>query len=548
MFLPNCIFTTLILILFSILMAALNQPAVCSPSATEMVPMRDGVRLATDLYIPDGPKDAKYPVILIRSPYERVIDDGIKKLGFVLVYQGTRGRFGSEGRDIVFHDDAWGETQDGYDTVEWIAKQPWCSGKIGTFGASAPGITQYMMAGSNPPSLTCMSPIFAACSLYHYMYFMGGAFRKEMVEPWLRDNKFDEQTMEYIRAHPSYDDYWRCYDLSTRFSSINFPILHIAGWYDIFAQSNIDAFVGIQNHGGPNAKGKQKLIITPYSHAATPKVGELEFPNADKYSPIMVSLNWLRYMLQGVESDAAHLKPVTYYVMGAIGEKDAPGNEWRSADAWPIPAKTVRMYLHSNGLLTKNKPMEADASNTYTYDPANPVPTVDGQNLVEPAGPYDQRKVENRSDVLIFTTDTLEEPLEVTGRIKVKLWASSSAKDTDFTAKLTDVYPDGRSMLICDGIIRARYRKSFEKPVLMTPGTPYEFEIDLWSTSIIFNKGHRIRLAISSSNSPRFDTNPNTGGPIFGETRLQKAENTIYFDADHASALLLPIPSKSNKD
>lgn len=542
MCLPNSLLITIHFVLLILFLSINNEPAVSSPTRTEMVAMRDWVKLATDLYIPDGDKDAKYPVILIRSPYERPIDDGIKNLGFVLVYQGTRGRFGSEGRDIIFLDDGWGKTQDGYDTVEWIAKQPWCNGKIGTFGASAPGITQYMMAGSNPPSLTCMSPIFAGGSLYHYLFFESGAYRQEIMDPWLDGCKFDEQTLENIKNNPAYNDYWRQYDLSTRYDKVNFPILHIAGWYDIFTQGNIDAFIGIQKNGGPNAKGKQKLIIGPYSHAAAPEVGEFKFPDSEKYHPIAKSLEWLQYMLQGVDNEAAHLNTVTYYVMGAVGEEGAPGNEWRSADSWPIPAKTKSLYLNKNGTLTNSRPDSISAKKTYKFDPDDPVPTVGGRNLVLPAGPYDQRSTESRSDVVLFTTETLDEPLEATGRIKVRLWASSSAKDTDFTAKLTDVYPDGRSMLVCEGIARARYHKSFEKPSFLTKDEVYEFSIDLWSTSIIFNKGHKIRLAISSSNSIRYDVNPNTGNPIFTETKKEIAENTIYFNRKYPSALLLPIP------
>lgn len=535
----------LIMMMVVVFAAVISDPAVSAPARTEMVPMRDGARLATDIYLPKGDANAKYPVIVIRSPYERVIDDGITKLGYALVYQGTRGRFGSEGKDVIFYDDGWGKNQDGYDTIEWVARQTWCNGKIGAFGGSAPAVTQYMMAGSNPPSLTCMSPTFGGCDLYHQLFFQGGAYRKEIMDPWLETCKFCEETTQNIHAHPAYDGYWREFDLTTRFGKVNVPMLHVGGWYDILLQGNIDAFVGIQYHGGPGARGKQKLIIGPYSHGAFTTVGEFDFPNAGLRNPTVDSIYWLDHCLKGVENDTSRLKAVTYYVMGAIGEKDAPGNDWRSSDVWPIPAKTALWYLHADGSLGPDKPSTESASRCYKYNPDDPVPTVGGQNLIAPAGPYDQRKVENRPDALLFTSETLSKPMEVTGRVKVKLWASSSAKDTDFTAKLTDVYPDGRSMLVCDGILRARYRKSFKKPSLMTPGTVYEFEIDLWSTSIIFNKGHRIRLAISSSNSPRFDANPNTGEPVFAATHKEIAENTVYFDEPRPSAASLPVvPTK----
>ncbi|MHB1458288.1 MAG: CocE/NonD family hydrolase [Armatimonadota bacterium] len=537
------IYTLSIISVTAILIMAVSEPVVAKPDRTEMVAMRDGTKLATDLYIPEGSKDAKYPVMVIRSPYERAMDDGIKKLGYVLVYQGTRGRFGSEGKDLIFYDDGWGKNQDGYDTIAWIAKQPWCNGKIGTFSGSANAITQYMMAGSAPLELDCMSPIFGGSNLYHHLFFQGGTYRKEIMDPWLEACKYTPDVLTNIHEHPAYDAYWRHYDLSTRYSKVNIPILHTAGWYDILLQGNIDAFVGIQKHGAEGAKGKQKLIIGPYSHGAFVKVGEFDFPNAGQHDPYGESIQWMEHNLKGVENAVSRMSAVTYYVMGAVGEKEAPGNEWRSSNVWPVPSKVKPWYLHEGGLLGRNKPAEESASKSYKYNPEDPVPTVGGLNLIIPAGPYDQRSVENRPDVLVFTSETLEKPIEVTGRIKVKLWASSSAKDTDFTAKLTDVYPDGRSMLVCDGIIRARYRKSFEKPELMTPGTIYEFEIDLWSTSIVFNKGHQIRLAISSSNSIRFDANPNTGEPVFKETHKEIADNTVYFDKTHPSAILLPVVS-----
>lgn len=253
-------------------------------------------------------------------------------------------------------------------------------------------------------------------------------------------------------------------------------------------------------------------------------------------------LAWLDHWVKGIDNGVEKSPAVRYYTMGAIGEKDAPGNEWRTSDVWPIPAVVTPFFLDKDGFLSKEMPRETTTTGkSYVFDPNNPVPTIGGNNLTIAKGPLDQRKVEQRKDVLIFETPVLQEPLEVTGRIKVKLWASSTGKDTDFTAKLTDVYPDGRSMNVCDGIIRARYRKSFEKPELLVPGEIYEFEIDLWSTSIVFNRGHKIRLAISSSNYPRFDVNPNTGElPSTAKSKIA-VRNTIYCDQSHPSAIYLPI-------
>ncbi|MHB0999853.1 MAG: CocE/NonD family hydrolase [Armatimonadota bacterium] len=527
-------------LLLMLAVTLIPEPVESAPTMTEMVQMRDGTKLVTDIYLPDDNRDKQYPTILIRSPYPRVGSTEFLKFGFALAYQSTRGRNGSEGKDVVFYDDAWGKNQDGYDTVEWIAKQSWCNGKIGTYGASAPGITQYMLVGSNPPSLDCITPMFAGSNLYQHVIYQGGAYRKEMLDPWIEGNQFDPDFKQNIINNPAYNNSWQTIDLSTVYKNTNVPALHIAGWYDIFQQSNIDAFMGMQYHGGKGAIGKQKLIIGPYSHGAFEKVGELTFPRISQRNVIGDILNWLNYNLKGEENDISKMKAVTYYTMGAVGEKGAPGNRWHSSDVWPVPSQPVSYYIHKDGSLSPNKPTEKSASKTYEFNPDNPVPMVGGPNLVSESGPYDQRKVENRPDVLLFETEPLTEPINVTGRLKVRLWASSSAKDTDFTAKLTDVYPDGRSMLISDGIIRARYRKSFEKPEMMKAGKTCEFEIDLWSTSIIFNKGHKIRLAISSSNT-RFDVNPNTGEEVFKATRKEIAKNTIYFDSKHPSAIILPV-------
>lgn len=505
------------------------------PKKTEMVSMRDGVKLATDVYLPTG--DGPWPVIVMRSPYPRSVNEGLTKAGYAIVIQSTRGRYGSEDESgMVFFPDGWGKAQDGYDCIEWVVKQSWCNGKIGTFGGSALGITQYRMAGSNPPDLTCQHVIMAPCSLYNQCMYQNGALREEQTVNWIKANNFGPDSMKFVKEHPTYDAMWQEMDLSTKFAEVNVPIMHIAGWYDTFQQGNIDAFVGIQSEGGPKAKGKQKLIIGPYSHGGLGVFPEAKYPNP--MPPLdVLGTAWSDFWLKGGSPVIDKLSNVTYYTMGAVGEQGAPGNIWRVSDAWPVQSTITPYYLNEDKSLDTSKPTNRSGKIAYTFNPDDPTPTVGGNNLTIPAGPMDQRKVEDRSDVLIFTTDQLDKPLEITGRIKAKLWASSTGKDTDFTAKLTDVYPDGRSMLICDGILRARYWKSLAKPEFLTPGKAYEFEIDMWSTSIIINKGHRIRLAVSSSNSPRFDVNTNTGDPAVKQTVV----NSIYMDKSHPSALLLPV-------
>ncbi|UCD30258.1 MAG: CocE/NonD family hydrolase [Planctomycetota bacterium] len=518
-------------------------PSAPSLLRNVMMPVQDGTRLATDIFFPDGL--GPWPVLLFRTPYNKIGNLPMNYLerGYAVVMQDFRGRFASEGaNDMPFEPDGWGKLRDGYDAIEWIASQPWCNGKVGTCGGSALGITQVMTAGASPPHLKCQLIQVACGSMYHHAVYQGGAFRKALVEDWLSNNRFSPVCMETLLAHPCYDDYWRMMDAGTRSSEIDVPGLFIGGWYDVFCQGTIDAFVWRQYEGGEGARGKQKLIMGPWIHGVTRQIGEFTLPeHAIKIPPEGQGESWLDYWLKGVGSSVIKSLPVVYYVMGAFDEPDAPGHVWRRSEKWPVPCKPTPFYLHANGCLDAvPSSAESDAS-SYMYDPKNPVPTRGGCNLNIARGPFDQRPVENRPDVLLYTSEPLAEPLEVTGRIKAYLWASSSCRDTDFTVKLTDVYPDGRSVLLQDGIIRARYRESFEREELMEPGEIYRFEVDLWSSSIIFNKGHRIRVAVSSSNAPRFEPNPNTGDPFRANDKVIVAKNTIYHEAKHASHILLPV-------
>lgn len=518
---------------------------------TEMVAMRDGVKLATDIAFPKevgvgGP----YPALLSRTPYGRkMIIEGVVKSdkrfldnGYVIVVQDTRGRFDSKGANVAFLADGWIEHQDGYDTVEWLAKQSWCNGKVGTFGASAMGITQYLLAGSAPPHLVAMHVWVATPDLYIHAIHQGGALRESLAVGWSRQQKFNEETLQlFSHTHRLYDSFWRVRSLKFVVHRVNAPAVHAGGWFDIFSQGTLDAFMMMQHEGAPGARGRQRLIMGPWPHGITRKVGELEFPENAVQTPNFDMLEWFDYWLKGIDRGIFDKPPVDYYVMGDVDDPDAPGNEWRTAQDWPIPCRYTPFYLREEGKLTFEKPTEESSSQIYNYDPKNPVPTKGGPNLLIPAGSMDQSELENRSDVLTFQSELLSEPIQVIGRVKVKLWASSSCVDTDFVAKLMDVYPDGRSMLISDGIIRERFRKSFSNEELLEPGAVYEFEIDLWSTAIVFNKGHRIKLHITSSNHPRFDINPNTGEDYVEGGEVKVAQNTIYHDKNHPTHILLPI-------
>jgi predicted acyl esterase len=512
---------------------------------TFMVPMRDGVKLATEVWLPEG--DGPWPVLLVRTPYGRSSfgNPQALRMGYAVVAQDCRGRFDSEGENMAFIDDAWGERQDGYDTVEWIAEQAWCNGKVGTMGGSAMGITQNLMAPSAPPHLACQFVVVAPGDMYRDAVFQGGVFRKALVETWLQTNHFDPKALQQMLSHPDYDEFWRGLSPETHAAQIKVPVYQTGGWFDIFSQGTVNMFIALQQHGGPGAKGNAKLVMGPWTHGGAGKrqQGEMVFPEQAQQSPRRDDLvEWFGQWLKGEDNGIMGEPAVTYYVMGDVDDPAAPGNEWRQVADFPPEATPVQFYLHSGGGLSREKPKADDPADSYEYDPANPVPTRGGNNLTIPAGSFDQRPVEKRPDVLLYTTAPLSEPLEATGWIGVRLYAASSCKDTDFTAKLTDVYPDGRSMLIADGIIRARHRESMETGKLMEPGNVCRFEVNLWPTSIVFNKGHRIRVAISSSNAPRFDPNPNTGEPFRASDRTVVARNSIYHDAAHPSALILPVP------
>ena len=516
----------------------------CPSSNTHMVPMRDGVELAADVYLPPD-SSGPWPVLLIRTPYGREEDTSL--LGYTndyaLVVQDVRGQFDSEGEYRPFYDDGWGELQDGYDTALWITDQEWCNGKIGTFGGSALGITQHLLAGTSPPGVVCQFILIASDNLYPQLFFQGGAFRLNLITTWLRD-RGASYWIETIKEHPDYDTFWASVNTETRIEMIDLPAYHIGGWYDIALKGTINGFLTRQMDGAEGARGKQKLLIGPWTHNGifTRRQGEAEYPaNAALDEEALLS-QWIDYWLKGDDTGIMDEPPVRYYVMGDLLDPEAPGNVWQDATTWPpYDLSPQPYYMHQGGMLSSRLPEEEDASSTYLFDPEDPVPTLGGANLFLDAGPFIQTPLEDREDVILFSTPPLEAPLEVTGDLKVILYASSDTVDTDFTAKLTDVYPATddypyeRSLLVADGIIRARYRNSLTTPALMTPGTIYRFEIDLWATSIIFNKGHRIRLALSSSNYPRFDVNTNTGGEFYDKEEVVKATNTIYHNTIYPS-------------
>lgn len=514
------------------------------PVQPQMVVMSDGVKLATDVYLPEKGKPP-FPTMLLRTPYNKNGNRGtaatVARFGYALVVQDMRGRFASEGHHaIIFGNDGiGGQHRDGHDTIAWIAKQEWSNGKVITYGQSALGIAQNMAAPGAPAALKGQVVSVAFSDYYHQAAYQGGAWRKELLEGWLKQTKMDDVNLPTFLKHTTYDDFWKKLSAEARADQVDAPGVFTGGWYDIFVQGTINSFVEINSRGGPNARGKCFLLIAPIAHGQFSEA--VVYPDVAK-APVNLAapLNILEYWLGKPNQEVEALQPVHYYVMGDCDGPGAPGNFWRSAETWPPPAKLTSFYLHADKSLRVEAPHDDDKL-TYKYDPENPVPTRGGQNLLIPKGPMDQRPIEARSDVLLFTSERLAEPLEVTGRIKATLFVSSDCPDTDFTVKLSDVYPNGKSLLVTDGIRRASLRNRYDKHEPLIAGEVYELEVDLWSTSLIFNKGHQIRVAVSSSNSPRFEPNPNTGDPhpIPGKTRT--ATNTLHLSNKRPSRILLPI-------
>ena len=589
-----------------------------------MVSMRDGVRLATDVYRPavNGlPVDRPFPVLLERTPYDKEARNASETVayfvqrGYVMVRQDNRGRYKSEGAFTKYVDDA----DDGFDCVEWIAQQPWSDGQIGTYGISYGAHTQGAMAAMNPPHLAAM---FIDCGAFSNAYMSAcrhnGAFElrqaawafgqalvsKEAADdpvvrhalqstnildwftrmPWKRGHSplkwvpdYEEYLLE-LWTHSDYDEYWKrpglCAEAHYETWS-DIPQLHMGGWYDSYTRTTCDNFAALSRL----KKAPVRLLMGPWTHGqhSVSYAGDVDFgPGASLDGTLAEDyddfrLLWFDAWFKGLDNEVRDEPPVRIFVMGGgDGRKNAQGRlnhggAWRFEQEWPL-ARTqyTNYYLYGDGALSPEAPTQDVLPTRYQYDPSHPVPTIGGNlssgfGLLDP-GAYHQEErpdkygsrepylpLASRHDVLVFQTPPLEEDVEVTGPIIVNLWISSSALDTDYTAKLLDVYPpnedypNGFEMNLTDSIMRARYRNSYEKGELMEPGTVYQLSFPLYPTSNLFKQGHRIRVDISSSNFPRFDVNPNTGEPLGRSIREVVAENDVHHSPQHPSHLALPV-------
>ncbi|MBN9118061.1 MAG: CocE/NonD family hydrolase [Planctomycetes bacterium] len=531
------------------------QPKVDLGTITEkheMVPMRDGRKLSVYLYFPPG--KGPWPVLLeqryadLTAPATRKSFAKLAEGGYVVAAQNFRGAGKSEGTWVGYRALAWGEQKDGYDTVEWLAKQPWSTGKVGTFGSSQAGFAQNFLAVTQPPSLKAQYMIDTGLSLYHEGYRIGGTTRPERFKGMDSVCRVPEHNRALLKewfAHPTYDDYWAAEDCTKHFAKMDVPCFTIGSWYDFMCVGSVDSYIGRQHSGGPNGRGKQQLLIGPWLHGRfknTNKTADMEYPENAKFDTEAHMIRWFDYHLKGKDNGAMNDPTVRYYVMGAVGEKGAPGNEWRTAADWPLKAADTPYFLHAGGTLSTKAPAEEKSSTTFLADPKKPA-TIPARGF---PGAKDARDFEKQENVKTFTTDVLTEPVEWTGKVRAELFVSSSAKDTDFIVRVSDVYPDGRSMLVMDYVRRARYRDGYEKEVLMEAGKVYAVNLDVGWTSLIFNKGHRIRITVASTGAPFYEPNPNTGEPFtidFPEKTVV-AKNSVHHDKAHASRIVAPVMSK----
>ena len=587
--------------------------------------MRDGVILRADVYRPAT--TAPVPVILMRTQYGKAAaqvqparfqtPDWFASHCYIVVIQDIRGQGASDG---VFYEYA-NDREDGYDTVEWAARLPGSNGKVGMYGSSYVGATQWLAATAAPPSLKAIVPSNTASDYYDGWTYEDGAFRLAFIENWMTEtiatsaavNRKDDRTVQSLKAagkemarweaftpydqlpilqpqspvvapyffdaikHPSDDDYWKKFSIQTRHDKIAVPVLAFEGWYDAFLNGALRNFDGMQAKGAtPLARDNQRIVIGPWEHLGWGRPESPVSPRLKAIGPVAdspvnaLTLAWFDHFLKGEDNGVDGGPRVDYFVMGE--------NRWHVARQWPLAA-TINQpwYLASGGhansvmgdgvlsVVPPGRDVRGDAvahaatefgaavaaaaagapADQFVYDPANPVPSIGGHSCCAwtsgPQGQFDQSAIEQRADILVFSSPPLEQPLEVTGPVSVVLYARTTALDTDFTAKLVDVFPDGTAINLNNGIQRAGFRDSLTNPTPVRPGEVYRYKINVWPTSNLFAKGHRIRLEISSSDYPQFAPNPNTGDPVGVSAHKQSAVQTILHDADHPSSVILPV-------
>ena len=545
-----------------------------------VVPMRDGTKLRADVYLPE--EERPVPAILSRTPYDRsfgltppaALDpERATDAGLAMVCQDVRGQYGSEGEFYPFRS----ERADGYDSVEWVAAQSWCDGAVGMAGRSYTAATQWLAAAERPPALRAIAPMVVGSDPFDGWVYQGGAFQLGFNLFWVhvmtsgrRKAKLDEQYRHlplttpplldespagrFYRdwlGHPTADEYWSELSMRGHYGDVEVPTLVVGGWFDLFLKGTLESFSRMRAGAGSEAaRAGSRLVIGPWAHGSTygayPDHSFKELGQEDRPDLAQLQIGFFARHLQGRE-DGGEGAPVRIFVMGE--------NRWRDESEWPLArARSERWFLRrdpgdEDGGRLSPEPPAAEQPCEYVYDPRDPAPTLGGPTslpgkfLSTNAGPVDQRELERRTDVLVYSSDPLEQPLEVTGPLKLVLNAATDAPDTDFVAKLSDVAPEGTSRILAEGVLRARFREGFRDPRPVEPGAALEYRIDLVATSNVFLAGHRIRLSVTSSSFPRFDRNANSGKPLGTDTEedLRPARQTVFHDTDLPSHLVLPV-------
>ncbi|HEV7751089.1 MAG TPA: CocE/NonD family hydrolase [Baekduia sp.] len=528
------------------------------------VPMADGTTLRADVWRA-AEQAAAGPALLQRTPYGKgaslgaIHHQGLEPAravdaGWSVVIADVRGRCASDGAFDPFFQ----EPADGADAIAWLREQPWCDGRVATYGTSYCGAAALLAAGTAPDGLMACSTIETAAQYHDGWTHRGGAVQLSFLLSWVASDLLGVDPAAHDLAtlagrfgpladwlaHPDDDAFWRAISPRERWGATAVCGLHIGGWSDLFLEGTLETYAGLRDGAAtPAARAGQRLVVGPWAHGVTgSRVGELDFgPDApqDALDLTAVQLDFV----DAVRDDRLdEIAPVRLFVMGA--------DAWQDEDAWP-PARMVptRLHLHPGGALRAAAPPAGAPSDTYTYDPADPVPTTGGPAVLPPAlgipGPADQRAVQERPDVLVYTSDPLTSAVELIGTVHARLWAATSAADTDWTVKLVDVHPDGRAMSVTDGIVRARYREGLDRQVPPVPGEPAPYDILVGSTALRLAPGHRLAVEVSSSNFPRFDAHPNHAGVLATSSaaRRRVAHQTILHDADHPSSVLLPVTS-----
>jgi len=528
-----------------------------------MIPMRDRIRLATDIYRPDRP--GRFPVVLSRTPYGRSgfsqLADSLAARGYVAVWQDVRGRFDSEGTWEPFV----AEADDGFDAIAWAAAQPWSDGQVFMLGGSYVAMVQWLAAKRHPPSLAGLITLVSPGDFYEDFFWEGGAFSfgsaalwstyvdgKGLVDlaplPWdsafrqlplvaaVRTVGHETRAFHDWITHPANDGYWRRLRWNEDIPAFDFPVLHIGGWFDVFQKGTIENFRRMATGAVPRARVQQHLVVGPWGHTSYEQtgVGAVDFGAHSVLGMTPLVMRWLDRYARGNTRES--FPAVRVFMMGE--------NQWREYPAWPAPGtRSTSYFLRSggrangadgDGVLLTQRPPAREAADRYRYDPANPVPTKGGGNCcwadIIAWGPLDQRPIESRPDVLVYSTPPLEEDVKALGPVQLVLWVASTAPGTDFTGKLVDVAPDGIALNLTDGIQRlTRIRR----------GSPTEVLVDLWNTGHVFKRGHRIRLEVSSSNFPRYARNLNTGKSPETTTAMAIAGQTVFHDAARPSRLII---------